>query len=318
LAGQLHPDKNKDDPDAESKFQELANAYEVLSDTEKRRIYDRDGEDGLKNNGQQQQGGFGNDIFSRFFGGGRQRETDSRGPDITINLPVTLEDIYTGNMLEIGIKNMVLCPRCRGSGAEDDDDVVKCRKCNGQGFTMKQRRLGPGFIQNFQEQCGSCGGKGKIVRTKCSRCKGEKVVKGARVVDIPIEQGIPNGEKITFENAADEQADKAAGHVIFECNQLPHDRFRRDDNSVDLHTDVHVSLKEALTGFSTSIPHLDGHPVDISRKKVTQPFQVLKIQGEGMPQHNWASQKGDLYVRVIVDFPSKLTQDQKQKFAQLL
>lgn len=317
LSLKWHPDKNPS-PEAHEKFTEITNAYEVLVDEEKRKTYDRHGEEGLKKQG----GGGGGDPFSSFFRGfgfgGQGRQEESRGPDVTMKLMTTLEDLYSGNMVEIGIKNMVLCPKCRGSGADNDDDIKTCHKCKGQGSIRTQRRLGPGFVQTVMQNCDACNGKGKVAKSKCSHCKGAKVVKGARVLDIPIEAGAPEGEKIVFNNAADEQADQAAGHLIFEVQQIPHEKFTRDSNSVDLHTDIHITLKQALLGFDLTISHLDGHEVRISSGKVTQPFYTKKVKGEGMPHHNYASQKGDLYVRFIVDFPAQLDGDQAARLQSVL
>lgn len=313
LAAELHPDKNPGDKVAKEKFATVANAYEVLVDKEKRRIYDQSGEEGLKQHKQQGQGG-GFNPFAQMFGMQQQDKRDQRGPDIELDLLATLKDLYLGNSIEIGIKNMVTCPRCRASGADDEDSIVHCKACSGKGMINKQRSLGPGFVQNFQEQCGKCGGKGKIIKKECRVCKGQKWVKGQRVMDIPIEQGVPDNHKITFENAGDEHADFAAGHVVFTVKTAPHPVFRRDSNNpADLHMDLHVTLKEALLGFTKTFQHLDDHEVTVNTKKPTQPFEVLTVRDEGMPMHNSGSEKGNLFVRVVVDFPGALSSQQQSR-----
>lgn len=213
---------------------------------------------------------------------------------------------------------MVTCPRCRGSGGDSDEAVQPCTACQGRGIINKQRTLGPGFVQNFQEHCGKCGGKGKIIKKQCSVCKGQKWVKGQRVMDIPLEQGLPDGHKITFENAGDEHADVTAGHVVFTVRTAPHPVFRRDGvNPADLHTDLVVSLKEALLGFTKIISHLDDHEVTVRTNKPTQPFEVLTLLDEGMPVHNSGSEKGKLFVRIVIAFPAQLTTAQQEKMREV-
>jgi len=229
---------------------------------------------------------------------------------------VTLEDLYIGREIEVAIRNQILCPKCRGSGAEKEEDVKKCTSCGGSGIKITTHQLGPGFVQQMQSTCDKCGGKGKIIKSTCPHCKGAKVVSGEKVLDLVIEQGMSDGQTITFDNAADEHPDHPAGHIIFKIVALPHALFTRQGDN--LHYTLHISLLEALVGFEKSIPHLDGHQVKIKNAQITKPGEVIRIAGEGMPQHQFSSQKGDLFAKVIVDFPQFLTQDQKAGFASLL
>jgi len=289
----------------------------VLIDSEKRSTYDRFGEEGLKRQGQQQTNPF--DLFSQFGGfnfGRRSEPGEERGPDVTIDLRVTLEDLYKGKEFEVAVRNQVLCPKCRGSGAEKEDDVSTCPSCGGSGVKITTQRLGPGFVQQMQSTCDKCGGKGKIVKSTCSKCKGSKVILGEKVLDVFVEQGMTDGQTISFDNAGDEHPDHAAGHISFKIVTLPHSQFERSGH--DLHYTQHISLLEALVGFSKTIKHLDDHDVAIRATLVTKPGEIMRLRNEGMPHHTYPSQKGDLYVKFVVDFPKTLTSKQIEGFNQLL
>ncbi|RHY31340.1 hypothetical protein DYB32_003611 [Aphanomyces invadans] len=298
LSLKLHPDKNPGDEDAAQKFAEVASG---MSFPRRHLKYDMYGEDGLKDNG----GGGGHDpfdVFSQFFGGGRQRhpQEPSRGNDVTIPLRVSLADLYNG-------KNVP--------------------------FTLETRRVGPGFIQQFQTQCTKCGGKGKVVTSTCPVCGGSKTVFADVELDLEIEKGMPDGHEIEFEHAADEHADRAAGHLRFRLTTAPHDMFSRDGD--DLYMDMSISLREvggrssrrhgphtiapqALVGFSKTFVHLDGRTVEVSRRNdITEPSQVMTLAREGMPRHQMASERGNLHIKFNVIFPDALTPDQQRGFREL-
>lgn len=324
LSKKWHPDKHPNNDEAHNKFIEIGNAYEVLSDKDKRRVYDQSGEEGLKRHqqqsGQQQRDPF--DIFSQFgFGGGfggqqQQQQEEQRGEDITLDLHVTLEDLYRGKTREVLVKNQVLCSHCRGTGADNENDVKQCHVCQGRGMTIRMQQLAPGFVQQVQAQCDHCGGKGKIKTSTCHVCGGHKIMKGEKNLDVTVEPGMPDGEQIIFENAADEHPDHAAGHIIFKVVTLPHKLFERRGN--DLHLTYHITLLESLVGFHKQITHLDDHIVPITSKTITHPGQVTKLKGEGMPYHNSMSEHGDLYVKFVIDFPKTLTAEQKKGFSTIL
>ena len=300
---------------------DVAAAYECLSDKEKRRVYDQGGEDALKEKEKREQaGGGGGDpfggMFGNFFGGGRQDQGEKRGDDITLDMVVTLEELYSGVVKEVKVKNKQLCEHCRGSGAESEGDIHTCKECGGKGHTIHMQPIGPGFVQQIQQQCNRCGGKGKIVSRTCHVCKGAKLQKGERILDIQVEQGMDDDSKIEFEHAADEHPDHAAGHLIFRIQTAPHTNFTRKRH--DLHYTHTLSLLEALTGFDVAVRQLDGREVRVRSSEVTPHGHVMKVKGEGMPHHTVPSQKGDLYVHLKVALPKTLTQQQKDGFAQIL
>eukprot|EP00164_Ancoracysta_twista_P006439 GFYU01008962.1.p1 GENE.GFYU01008962.1~~GFYU01008962.1.p1 ORF type:complete len:369 (-),score=105.31 GFYU01008962.1:200-1306(-) len=315
-----HPDKNPGNEAAKQKFVEVAAAYEVLSDAEKRRIYDRHGEEGLK---QHQQGGGGGgdpfDIFSQFgFGGGgrRGRSAEKRGPDVEVPLEVTLEDLYIGREIPALYRKQMVCSHCRGSGADNPDDVKKCPSCKGQGIKITTHHMGPGFVQQVQSQCDRCAGKGEIASSVCRECKGKKVKTGDNDIVIYLEQGMPDGHAISYDGEADEFPDAMSGALVFKIHTLKHPRFRRAGN--DLYTKLEISLLQALVGFQTTLKHLDGHDVTIKRKNVTKPGEIINIPKEGMPIHNNASESGNLYVEIVVIMPTSLTQEQRKGFEEIL
>jgi len=319
-----HPDKDPSE-DAKKKFVELANAYEVLGDEEKRRIYDQYGEEGLKHNGGQN---FHNpfDIFSAFgqggfnfrsnTGHGASQMQQNKGPDLEIELEVTLKDLYLGKIFDVGHRKQTLCNKCRGTGAKKATDVTTCSGCKGTGMKMKVQQLGPGFVQQTQTVCDECGGKGKKVTSTCPHCGGKKVEIGEETMMVALERGMQDGEKIVFSQQADESPDTTPGDLVFKVVTIPHKRFVRKGD--ELYFSLTISLLEALAGFSKKIKHLDGHTVDVIRTDVTKPGQVISIEGEGMPMHNFPSQTGSLHIEITVKFPTSLTEEQKEGFKNLL
>lgn len=322
LAKIYHPDKDPSE-DAKKKFVEVANAYEILGNEEKRRIYDQYGEEGLKHNGQQN---FHNpfDIFSSFGGGGGFNfrsnngggQMQNKGPDLEIELEVTLKDLYLGKVFDVAHRKQTLCHKCRGTGAKKASDVTTCSGCKGTGMKVKVQQLGPGFVQQTQTQCDECGGKGKKVTSTCPHCGGKKVEVGEEVIMVALERGMQDGEKISFSQQADESPDTTPGDLIFRVVTVPHKRFTRKGD--DLHFSLTISLLEALVGFSKKIKHLDGHTVDVIRAEVTKPGQIITITGEGMPMHNYPSQTGNLHIEITVKFPISITEEQKEGFKKLL
>ncbi|CAG8612000.1 7087_t:CDS:2 [Funneliformis mosseae] len=314
LSKKYHPDKNPGDKEAEQKFVQLAEAYEVLSDDEKRDIYDRYGEEGLKQRSQGG-GGFHNpfDIFASFFGGtghfGHHQQSERQGPNITMELEVELKELYLGAQIEVDVSKQVICEHCGGSGAKKADDVITCNVCGGRGVKVVKQQLGPGIFQQFHSTCETCGGVGKIVKSKCPVCKGKKVRRGNEQLTIIIEKGQVDGGTIVFEKEGDESPETIPGDIIFKVNTIPNPTFERKGN--DLYAEQTISLIDALTGFEKNMTHLDDRNVLLKRDKVTQPGFVQIIKNEGMPQFRSQS-KGDLYVKYTVVFPSVIDDNTKQ------
>eukprot|EP01127_Copromyxa_protea_P002229 TRINITY_DN12122_c0_g1_i1.p1 TRINITY_DN12122_c0_g1~~TRINITY_DN12122_c0_g1_i1.p1 ORF type:complete len:371 (-),score=90.59 TRINITY_DN12122_c0_g1_i1:62-1105(-) len=316
LAIQYHPDKNKGNSEVESKMQAVNAAYSVLSDPEKRRIFDQYGEEGL-NKDNNRGGGWGDmfDLFGRRQGGGGKAEM-KKGQAIYIELQATLEDLYNGRDFEVLQRRQVLCSHCRGTGAEDPNDVSKCPVCGGSGVKIVNQQLAPGFVQRVQTTCDHCGGKGKIVNSQCHVCHGSKVEKGEQFVMVFIEKGMPDGHEIVSPSDGDQNPDEEPGDLIFKIKTRSHKMFTRQGN--DLLMTARISLLQALVGFTSEFEHLDGHKVTLARTDVTPPGFVQTIAGEGMPYFEQASKKGKLYVTYQIDFPSHLTEAQKAEFKRLL
>ncbi|KAH0833262.1 putative chaperone regulator [Lanmaoa asiatica] len=292
-----HPDKNPNDPGAAQKFQEMAAAYEILSDSNSREIYDREGMDGFAGPGGRG-GGMppdAADMFAQFFGGGttffdfaggsgpRRR----KGEDTEIPYQVTLEDLYNGKSVKINMEKEIICGTCNGSGARGN---AKPKECLGQ------------RVSNVPE----CNGEGSKIREKdrCKKCKGEKTVKEKTRQEIFIEKGMPDGYRIVLAGAGDQQPDIPPGDVIFRLKTSQHDSFER--SGIDLLANVKITLSEALLGFSRIlITHLDGRGVSVSSPpgRIITPGQTIKLRGEGMPTFKNPDQRGDLYIVLEFEMP---------------
>ncbi|KAF9310014.1 DnaJ- protein scj1 [Podila horticola] len=317
LSRKYHPDKNPGNKVAEEKFVEVAAAYEVLSDKDKKTVYDRYGEEGLKQQ-QGQGGGFHDpfDIFAQFFGGGARHQHgqhERRGPEMRMELEVTLEELYSGNSIEIEVSKQVICGHCGGSGAKSSDDVVTCSGCHGHGAKTVKHMLAPGMFQQFRQTCDECGGKGKMIRHKCPICSGTKVQRGSEQLTIVIEPGMADGATIVFDREADESPDLVPGDVIFDLRTRPHSIFERRGDA--LYTYVTISLEQALLGFNLEIKHLDGKVVTLTRGAAVTPYGFVQtLKGQGMPIKGSRGDFGDLFVEYKVVFPEKLSKDERALF----
>uniref|UniRef100_A0A1B0EWR5 J domain-containing protein n=1 Tax=Lutzomyia longipalpis TaxID=7200 RepID=A0A1B0EWR5_LUTLO len=295
LAAKLHPDKNKDDPNASEKFQDLGAAYGVLSDPEKRKTYDRCGEECLKKDGMMDN----SDPFSSFFGdfgfhfGGNEggHQDMPRGANVVMDLYVTLEELYSGNFVEITRFKPVLKP---ASGT---------RKCNCR-QEMVTRSLGPGRFQMMQQ-------------TVCDECPNVKLVNEERTLEVEVEAGMKDGQETRFVAEGEPHMDGEPGDLIIRIVTVPHEKFERRGD--DLYTNVTISLQDALTGFQMEITHLDGHSVAVSREKVTWPGARIRKKGEGMPNYENNNLHGTLYITFDVEFPKQdFTEEEKEDIRRLL
>jgi len=298
LAKKYHPDMNKDDPEAAAKFQDIGAANEVLTDEKKRKVYDRHGEEGLKEGA----GGGGGDMFSSVFGdffggfGGQQGGNDGerdipKGGDVVVDLDVTLEEMYNGQFIEV-IRYKPVAKQASGT-----------RKCNCR-QEMQTVQLGPGRFQMTQQQV-------------CDDCPQVKMVNEERELEVEIEPGMVHHQEYPFIAEGEPHIDGEPGDLKFRVVELKHAVFERRGH--DLYTNITIPLQDALTGFDISIDHLDGHPVRVQRDRVTWPGARIKKGKEGMPLYDDNSSKGDLYITFDVDFPKgEMKPEEKEALKNLL
>ncbi|KII89961.1 hypothetical protein PLICRDRAFT_40143 [Plicaturopsis crispa FD-325 SS-3] len=311
LSKKYHPDKNKE-PGAEDRFVEVAHAYEVLSDPEKRQIYDRHGDAGLKaHEGGQHANPF--DMFSNIFGG-HQGHQVRRGPTSVTEFEVDLADIYKGHSIDFMIRKRILCDHCRGSGAASDSDIHTCSGCGGSGVKMVRQQIFPGMFAQSQSTCDECGGRGKKIVKKCPHCSGNKVVDHSAHYTLEVVPGMPEGHEVVFEGEGDESPDWEAGDVILRVrSRKDKGGWRRKEST--LYWKENIGIDEALLGFDRNVTHLDGHVVRLVREGVTQPGFVQKIVGEGLPIFE-QSGHGDLFIEYNVVLPVELSTNMRRKLAE--
>ncbi|KAI9350750.1 hypothetical protein BDR26DRAFT_930057 [Obelidium mucronatum] len=306
LALKYHPDKNPGDEEASEKFKEIGKAYEVLSDEQKREVYDRYGEEGLE-------GGMGGggmnpgDLFSQLFGGGGdpfgrggRPSGPRRGKDMAHSLKVSLEDLYKGKTTKLALQKQVLCTPCEGRGGKAGATKM-CSGCQGRGIKIVIRQMGP-MIQQMQQTCPDCNGEGEQINAKdrCTACNGKKIANERKILEVFVDKGMADGQKVTFTGEGDQAPGIIPGDIIIVIEEKPHDRFKRKGS--DLFIDVKIDLLTALAGGHFSIPHLDDRVlvVQILPGEVIKPDEVKCISGEGMPR---PFDKGNLYVKFEVVFP---------------
>ncbi|CAI9101300.1 OLC1v1038593C1 [Oldenlandia corymbosa var. corymbosa] len=313
-----HPDKGGDP----EKFKELAQAYEVLNDPEKREIYDQYGEDALKE-GMSGGGGVHNpfDIFESFFGGGGFSDhggfygRKKQGEDVVHTLKVSLDNLYNGTTKKLSLSRNILCPKCKGKGS-NSGKTVKCYGCQGSGTKTTTRQLLLGMIQRVQQVCPDCRGSGEVVheRDRCTHCKGKMVVQEKKVLEVHVEKGMKHGQKIVFPGAADEAPDTVTGDIVFVLQQREHPKFKRKFD--DLYIEHNLTLKEALCGFKFVLTHLDGRKLLVKTDpgQVVKPGQYKAINDEGMPHYQRPFMKGKLVIHFNVEFPESgaLSSEQRQ------
>jgi len=305
-----HPDRGGD----EEEFKKIQKAYETLSDPEKRKLYDRHGEEGLENGGAG--GGGGDDIFSAFFGGGGRRGRSAptgpqKGKPIKHPLKAGLAQLYNGRTVKIKItRKRIDYPK----GLSREDAVQTCQECRGQGRVVKIRQLGPGMIQQMQVPCASCNGLGKQMADGCKSRNDQKVL------EVRIDRGMKHGDKIVEHEEADEEPGQIPGDVIFIIQEKEHPVFKRQN--ADLLVMKKISLYEALCGVEFELTHLDDRKLHVRTPKghIVKDGSFFKIAGEGMPLRHNPFEKGDLYIRFSVTMPpnESLSQQQKQVLKSVL
>jgi len=320
LAMKNHPDRNPDDKEAETRFKEASEAYEVLSDDQKKAAYDQFGHAGLGGAGGggpgAGAGGFGDifgDIFSDIFGGGgmggggRQRAT--RGADLRYDLDLDLETAIDGDTVEIRIPTLEQCETCGGDGAEPGSPVDTCDTCRGVG----QVRIQQGFL-SIQQSCPDCHGNGKKVRNPCKKCRGEGRVQSSKTLSVKVPPGVDNGDRIRLsgEGEAGEMGGPA-GDLYVQINVKPHEFFIRDGNN--LRANIPVDMITAALGGEIDVPTMKSK-VSLRIPAETQSGKTFRLRGQGV-QSVRTSSPGDLLVKVSVETPVNLNSAQKKMLEEL-
>ena len=329
LAIQYHPDKNPDDPTAEERFKEAADAYGVLSDPDKRARYDRFGHAGVNGGPQAQHFTDINDIFSAFgdifggtafgdfFGGGQRgrgrRQRGEAGSDLRVRLPLTLEEIATGVDKTLKIKHMKVCGTCNGGGAKEGTSYNTCPTCNGAGEIRQVSRSVFGQFVNISA-CSTCGGSGEILAEACAECSGEGRLAGESTVKVTIPAGVRTGNYLTVTGKGHAgRRGGPAGDAIVVVEELEHEDFEREED--DVYTDITVDFPTAALGGEVEVPTLEGSAM-LKIDAGTQPGSNLRMKGKGIPHLN-AKGRGDQIVRFNVYVPTTLSADEKKKLKEL-
>jgi len=310
LSMKYHPDKNPD-PEAGKKFSEIAEAYEALSDPEKRKTYDRYGEEGLKQAAQQPDHMDPFDIFSAFgFGGGRPRGRPDtpKTPGLKMKLRCSLDQLFFGEVFHVSYTRPVMC-------VSADECFIERRDCQGPGLRVVTQQMGPGFMVQNQMHDDSCVARGKAWKSKCSACPKGQTEEERIYLTAYVEAGMRNGDIITFEGAAEQKVGHEPGDLVLAIEEVPHSIFTRKGS--DLHMLMEISLLDALVGFSRVLKHLDHTEVEVKRDAVTDNGFVMVIPEKGMPKRGEGG-RGKLLITFKVKFPSYLSDSQKDLIRQAL
>lgn len=330
MALQFHPDRNPGDKEAEDKFKEAAEAYDVLSNEEKKARYDRFGHAGV--GGAAGGGGYGGgsmnmeDIFSQFgdifgegnpfesfFGGGQrsggrdQRGKGQRGSNIRVKVKLNLEEIANGVQKKIKVKKHVVCDGCNGSGAKDSSSYQTCSTCNGSGAV---RRVTNTFLGQMAttSACPTCNGEGRIITSKCTKCRGEGRAYGEEVITIDIPAGVTEGIQLSMNGKGNAGVRGGyAGDLLITVEETPHPELRRDGN--DIIHELHINFADAALGTQVEVPTIGGK-AKIKVPKGTQSGKLFRLQGKGLPNINGYG-KGDEIIEVHVFTPQELTKEEE-------
>lgn len=314
VAMKYHPDRNPDDPSAEEKFKEANEAYEVLSDENKRAAYDRFGHAGVDGQSGMGGGGFGGggsfsdifgDVFGDIFGGGRGgRGGPARGSDLRYNLELNLEDAVKGTSVQIKVPTLVSCKTCDGSGAKAGSKPVTCTTCGGHG----QVRMQQGFF-SVQQTCPSCRGRGTIIADPCRSCNGQGRVEETKTLQVKVPAGVDTGDRIRLSGEGEAgDAGGPAGDLYVQVHVREHAIFKRD--GADLYCEVPIDFVDAALGGELEVPTLDGR-VKLKVPAETQTGKLFKLRGKGVTPVRGGG-VGDLLCRVVVETPVNLTGKQKE------
>ena len=313
LAMKHHPDRNADNPESEEKFKEAKEAHDVLSDNQKRAVYDQHGHAGFDPSMGGAQGGFSGDfgdvfgdVFGDIFGGGRRGggSRAQRGSDLRYNLELSLEDAAFGTTVEIRVPTLVGCKTCDGSGAKKGTNATTCSTCGGVG----QVRMQQGFFA-VQQTCPHCHGQGKTISDPCNSCNGQGRTQEQKTLSVKVPEGVDNGDRIRLagEGEAGEQGGPS-GDLYVQMHIKPHPIFEREES--DLYCDMPISMVTATLGGEIEVPTLNGK-LKLKIPKETQSSRLFRIKGKGIKPVR-GGPVGDLLCRVKVETPVKLSNKQKE------
>jgi molecular chaperone DnaJ len=320
VAMKFHPDRNPDDKDSEEKFKEASEAYEILSDSQKRSAYDQYGHDAVSGNAGA--GGFGGgngnfgdifgDVFGDIFGGGGgggRSRGPARGSDLRYNLDVDLEEAVKGTEVKIRVPTLVSCEPCNGSGAKKGSSPVTCTTCGGIG----QVRMQQGFF-SVQQTCPNCRGKGKMISDPCNSCHGQGLKEETKTLSVKVPPGVDTGDRIRLTGEGEAGPDGGpSGDLFVQINVRAHSIFERDGKN--LYCEVPISITDASLGGDLEVPTLDGR-VKLKIPEETQTGKLFRLRGKGVAPVRGGS-TGDLLCRVVIETPVNLTKNQKELLSQL-
>jgi len=319
LAMKYHPDRNQGDKDSEAKFKEIKEAYEILTDAQKRAAYDQYGHAAFEQGGMGGGGGFGGggadfsdifgDVFGDIFGGGRRQQRAARGADLRYNMELTLEEAVRGVTKEIRVPTLEECEVCHGSGAKEGSKPQTCSTCHGAG----QVHMRQGFF-TVQQPCPTCHGRGSVIKDPCKSCHGHGRVEKTKTLSVKIPAGVDTGDRIRLsgEGEAGEQG-APAGDLYVQVQVKQHRIFEREDNN--LYCEVPISFVMAALGGEIEVPTLDGR-VKLKIPAETQTGKLFRMRGKGVKSVRGGAQ-GDLLCRVVVETPVSLNEKQKKLLREL-
>ncbi len=327
MAHKYHPDKNKGD---DIKFKEVNEAYQTLSDEGKRSQYDRFGSDGPQAGGFSGGQGFGGfdfsnaqggmefdmgdlgDIFGDFFGGGgRGRAQARRGRDISTEIDLSFEDSIFGITRKILLSKQSVCDICKGTGGKPGAKIETCKTCNGQGQVREIKRSILGSFSSVRT-CDICHGQGKIPTEKCTECRGAGVRNKQEEIELKIPAGINNGEMVRMTGMGEAIRGGTSGDLYIKVNVKSHSLFKRD--GLNLNTDVHIKLTDALLGMTYNLKILEGNNIEVKIPEGINHNELLRVRGKGVPSSRG---RGDIILRILIKMPTKLSRKSKELIEEL-
>ena len=335
IAIKYHPDRNPGNKEAEEKFKEAAEAYDVLHDPQKRQQYDQfgfDGPQGMGGFGGFSSGGFSmDDIFSMFgdvfggrggfsgfggFGGGQRQAAQHRGSDLRLKVRLTLQEVSTGVTKKFKVKKDVVCQHCQGTGAEKGSSSETCATCHGSGVVTRTTQSLFGLMQS-QSVCPTCGGEGKVIKNRCKHCGGTGIVKGEEVVEIKIPAGVAKGMVVNVPGKGNAGIHNGiSGNIQVLIDEEENDTFVRDGQ--DVIYNLLLDFPTAALGGNVEIPTIEGTKVRIKIEPGTQPGKTLRLRGKGLPTvQGYGSGRGDIVVNISVYVPKSLNREEKNMLEKL-